>query len=337
MTSSTISSNRAPAGENRFTRYAAFLVSGIVVLWGLLFLFSTTVDLIGTDVIPVDGWKRLSSNSFVLQHQLDKLRSHRYILVFGTSRNNMLSADYLHAPTLNLNFVYGEPGEILSCLRMLDQTQLRNIEKVFVLVDYHTLEKNRFRHPLRLGAWDYLSELIETFSLQKVSKSFETVAINLGAPYAYYLSEDGNLVPGYAKSMAAIVFSDPIRMSFRLDAVDDLKALNAFLIENKVPAVFYLPTLPVELIRALNRDVIERFVRAAVSAVPRLFQLIYVPEVSSNTLLFSDDSHLNAAGYRKLYLETDWNKFLMTPDNIETNIRRIDPAFVPTKLPPGRR
>ena len=47
------------------------------------------------------------------------------------------------------------------------------------------------------------------------------------------------------------------------------------------------------------------------------------PDVSGNARNFSDDLHLNGTGYRKLYLETDWNKYLITPANAEERIVQL--------------
>ena len=124
-----------------YRRYAATAIAGAAAMLIALFVFAEGVALIGTDVFPAKNWRRLDTHQMLLRHQLNTLRKSPHVLVFGTSRNNMLSPEYLQRPVLNLNYVYGTPREILKCLRALDPQQIRNIEKIYVLVDYHTLEK----------------------------------------------------------------------------------------------------------------------------------------------------------------------------------------------------
>jgi hypothetical protein len=51
-----------------------------------------------------------------------------------------------------------------------------------------------------------------------------------------------------------------------------------------------------------------------------------VPEISDKASNFSDDSHLNGTGYRKLYLETDWNQYLTTPANADMRVAQLKGA-----------
>src|SRR5437762_2707088 len=119
-----------------YGHYAAIAIMGAAAMLVLLFIFAESVSLIGTDIIPARNWRRLDSHQMLLRHQLNTLRASPHVVVFGTSRNNMLSPEYLKRPVLNLNYVYGTPREILKCLRALDPQQIANIEKIYVLVDY---------------------------------------------------------------------------------------------------------------------------------------------------------------------------------------------------------
>lgn len=88
--------------------------------------------------------------------------------------------------------------------------------------------------------------------------------------------------------------------NFRLDAVDELRELKAFLNQNKIAAVFYTPTLPTEIVQALGEEYGERFTRVLTGALGSYYQLMYVPDISGSARNFSDHSHLNGTGYRTL-------------------------------------
>ncbi len=150
-----------------YRRYAAIAIAGAAAMLFALFVFAEGVALIGTDVLPAKNWRRLDTHQMLLRHQLNTLRESSHIVVFGTSRNNMLSPEYLKRPALNLNYVYGTPREILKCLRSLDPQQIRNIEKIYMLVDYHTLEKGRYPRELDLSFGAYIKDTFKNFTLHR--------------------------------------------------------------------------------------------------------------------------------------------------------------------------
>lgn len=310
-----------------YRRYGTIAMAGAAAMLVLLFVFAEGVSLIGSDILPAANWRRLDSHQMLLRHQLNRLRASPHVVVFGTSRNNMLSPDYLQRPVLNLNYVYGTPREILKCLRALDAQQLANIERIYVLVDYHTLEKGRYPRELDLSFAAYAKDAFNNFTLRRARVALNTILINLGMPYPYYVSGNGYVVP--ASPDASTGFEVPQRFdrNFRLDAADELKELNAFLQQNKIAAVFYTPTLPTEIVQAFGEDFIARFTRVLADALGSYYQLIYVPEISGSARNFSDDSHLNGTGYRKLHRETDWNKYLTTPANADGRIAQLKAAL----------
>lgn len=310
-----------------YRRYAAIAIAGAATLIVLLFVFAEGVALIGTDIIRAPNWKRLDTHQMFLQHQLNKLRSGPHILVFGTSRNNMLSPEYLNRPVINVNYVYGTPRAILKCLRTLDEQQIRNVEKVYMLVDYHTLEKGRYQRDIDHSFVGYLRETAANFTLHRARVAINTIGINLGMPYPYYLSSDGYVVP--ASADAHTDFGVPQRpdRNFRFDAADELKELQRFLAETGIQAVYYTSTLPTKILQAWGEDLVARYMRVLADTVGSHYQLIYVPEISGNERNFSDESHLNGIGYRKLYVETDWNKYLTTPANVEGRIAQLKAAL----------
>ena len=63
------------------------------------------------------------------------------------------------------------------------------------------------------------------------------------------------------------------------------------------------------------------------NALGSYYQLIHVPDVSDNARNFSDDSHLNGTGYRKLHLETDWSRYLVTRANANERIAQLKAAL----------
>jgi hypothetical protein len=304
-------------------RYAAIAIAGAAAMLVLLFVFAEGVSLIGTDVLPLRNWKRLDSHQMLLRHQLNTLRTGPHVLVFGTSRNNMLSPDYLKRPVLNLNYVYGTPREILKCLRSLDAQQLRNIEKVYMLVDYHTLEKGRYPRELDLSFTAYARDAFNNFTLRRAGIALNTILVNLGMPYPYYVSGNGYVVPANPDASTGFEVAQRFDRNFRLDAADELKELKAFLEQHKIAAVFYTSPLPKEIVQAFGADFIARYTRTLADALGSYYQLIYVPEISDSGRNFSDDSHLNGTGYRKFYLETDWSKFLTTPANAEARVAQL--------------
>lgn len=310
-----------------YRRYGTIATAGAAVMLVLLFAFAEGVSLIGTDAVPAPNWRRLDAHQMLLRHQLNKLRTSPHVVVFGTSRNNMLSPAYLNRPTLNLNYVYGTPREILKCLRSLDPQQIRNIEKIYMLVDYHTLESGRYPRELDLSFSAYVKDKFTNFTLHRVRTALNTVAINLGMPYPYYVSGDGYVVPASPDASTGFEVAQRFDRNFRLDAVSELTELKGFLQQSKIPAVFYTSTLPAEIVQAFGEDFVARFTHTLADTLGSYFHLMYVPDISANARNFSDDSHLNGTGYRKLHLETDWNKYLTTPANAHERIALMKAAL----------
>lgn len=310
-----------------YRRYAMIAIAGAAAMLIALFVFAEGVALIGTDILPAKNWRRLDTHQMLLRHQLNTLRASPHIVVFGTSRNNMLSPDHLKRPVLNLNYVYGTPREILKTLRALDPQQIRNIEKIYMLVDYHALEKGRYPRELDLSFAAYVKDAFKNFTLHRARVALNTIAINLGMHHPYYVSGDGYVVPASLDASTGFEVPQRFDRNFKLDAADELKELKGFIEQNNISAVFYTPTLPTEIVQAFGEEFIARFTRTLADALGSYYQLIYVPDVSGNPRNFSDDSHLNGTGYRKLHLDTDWNKYLVTRANADERIAQLKAAL----------
>ena len=161
------------------------------------------------------------------------------------------------------------------------------------------------------------------FTLRRAGIALNTILINLGMPYPYHVSGNGYVVPANPDASTGFEVAQRFDRNFKLDAADELKELKAFLQQHKIAAVFYASPLPREIVQAFGADFISRYTRTLADALGDYYQLIYVPEISDNARDFSDDSHLNGTGYRKLYLETDWEKYRITPANAEARIAQL--------------
>ena len=259
-------------------RYAAIAIAGAAAMLIALFVFAEGVALIGTDVLPAKNWRRLDTHQMLLRHQLNTLRESPHIVVFGTSRNNMLSPDYLKRPVLNLNYVYGAPREILKCLRALDPQQTPQHRERSTCWWITTRSRKAVIRASLIFPSRPTPRIRSRISRCTVCGiALNTIAINLGMPYPYYVSGDGYVVP--ASPDASTGFEVPQRFdrNFKLDAADELKELNAFLQQNKITAVFYTPTLPTEIVQAFGEEFVERFTRTLADALGSYYQLIYVP------------------------------------------------------------
>ena len=61
-------------------------------------------------------------------------------LFFGSSRIQQLSDSIVGDSILNLNYIYKDPSSIYNFLKKLDKTHWKNIEKVYVFLDFHLVK-----------------------------------------------------------------------------------------------------------------------------------------------------------------------------------------------------
>ena len=94
-------------------------------------------ELINHQFITIDNTFPYKSNQIKQETSLKKLHHEKYSIIFGSSRIQQLSDSIVGDSILNLNYIYARPDSIYNFLKKLDKTHWKNIEKVYVFLDFN--------------------------------------------------------------------------------------------------------------------------------------------------------------------------------------------------------
>ena len=111
----------------------------------LFFIINILIDPYGENYIFKTSFNqyKIFSKPSAASHLLDLLEKNKYALVFGTSRIGLIDANATGEPTLNFrNSVYGYPSDVYKLLSMLNDQQIKNISKIYYLIDTHALKSS---------------------------------------------------------------------------------------------------------------------------------------------------------------------------------------------------
>ena len=145
-----------------------------------------------------------------------------------------------------------------------------NIEKIYVLVDYHTLEKGRYPRELDLSFAAYAKDAFNNFTLHDVRASHSIPSRSISVCLILIMSAATVTSCLHRDASTGFEVAQRFDRNFRLDAADELKELKAFLQQHKIAAVFYTSPLPMEIVQAFGADFISRYTRTLADALGRL-------------------------------------------------------------------
>lgn len=289
-------------------RYVMLWLASVLVPLAALLSFVLVIDLLGTHYLPVNGWHPLLFNRVFMGDVLDRLRHDRHVLSFGTSRSQEIGPEHVGSPILNLMYFYGNPTQIYRTLDALDPQQQSNITKIYVQVDYLTLEGGAYGRDMDLSLRALLNEEFNNLTVKTIGDSFDTLVRNIKGQFDYVITAYGGV---RATNVHGLDDNDPfppLKFPKNMDAAPSLASIESWARTRNIPIVFYTPVLSRPLLRAIGRDFMCKYNTAVASNLTEIYTLSDFPELTDDPTMFGDVHHLNANGITKLF-KADWTPF----------------------------
>lgn len=303
---------------------------------GLLLAFNFAVGAVILAVTTLnvmsdrDGfWKRFGSSRFHLQDQLARLSGGSYSLSFGTSRSNQLSEELVGRPLLNMSYVYGNPSVVADLLDRLTDEQWRNVDKLYFLVDLHTLDAARHVREIEellddnslAGAW---WSALTSYGFDALVGSIRSVVWNLVGGHRYYIAEDGNVVDVSNRRYNGILSIQACWIDAKkrkLDAAASLARIATISKRHGVDTVFYTGIFTPGY--AISEyEFIRRHAEVVLQHIGEFHMFYFVPEISTDFSLFVDESHLTPKGFKRLF-RLDWRDYLVDQSTVSARLNVI--------------
>jgi len=270
----------------------------------------------------------------------DKLIEHKYNLVFGTSRSALVDNEILGAETLNLSpGVYGNPTDVYHFLSTLSEQKLNNINTIYYLVDYHVFNTKKsyyedFSYPNTLFL--RLINSLKTFHINDIESAYTTVKYNLQNYTGYKIGENGNdifskeFLPSKKENFLTFVHTEPLTFSSK--SFQDLKRLNEFCIEHKIPITYFNFPIYSKYLKTFDMNEIEKQMGHVLESVKEVYELRYTPSISNDFTMFSSVNHVNYTGLKEAmkYFQED---NLINKNNIVNSVNtKIKKLIVSSNL-----
>ncbi len=255
------------------------------------------VDPLGDFETGLGDLRTFEYSPLVTTNLVKKLRTKRYVLVFGTSRVRLLSRRYLGEDTLNFHVLYGNPRAILELLKGLDAVQVNNIAKIYILLDLHTLGHDAYLHKVAydstLGRLAYRAERIETYLRAAVTKLWR----NATGRYGYFVHPRGYTVPVQDRSnLCDVPFKGAKIREPGREELAALASIAAFAKYHGIRVIFFAAPVSRKFYSGIDKGVLAKWRRAVVSHISGYYDLLSLPQVVDDCALWADAIHLNGKG-----------------------------------------
>ena len=253
-----------------------------------------------------------------------KLENEPSELVFGTSRSRLISNKVLKSKNqiLNMHILYGNPNAIYNFLITLNDKQIENIKKVYVLLDTHvfcgSIGINKyFESSLIKRTLDQ----IQTFDLTKLIKAYRKLIINLMPKYTFeenfvppfYVSHNGETVFVKKPEWNGINQEGLHSVSFNLETIKFLKLIDSWMLENKKKIIYFTPPHSLnDFIAHADKNYLTTLIIQRIEILKNLdgfYDFSLVPELMRDNSLWEDSFHLNKMGLDYLFNKIDWKKY----------------------------
>ncbi|WP_421903769.1 ankyrin repeat domain-containing protein [Maridesulfovibrio sp.] len=236
-----------------------------------------------------------------------KLYDDEYTLIFGSSRTMLISEDILGEPVLNFSTsIYNNPGDILALLETLDEKQIKNIKQIYYLIDINSFHYQNSA-PELASKLALFMESFRNIGPQKIEDAWQCITENLGpeSDKPNYIDEFGVL----NKEEAPYKDKKPFFSSHYVTSyyLDKLTEINSFCKKNSIPTIYF--TIPWIKPFAENQSFFLKKIMRKIPTTQIDFYDFYLnTDITGNKNLFTDPSHLNAKGLKKIFTPPYWTK-----------------------------
>ena len=280
-----------------FGRYLLRTGVAVAATFALVIAAIVAVDPLGDFDTEIGDLRTFEYSPLVTANLARKLRTGRFILVFGTSRVRLLSRRYLGKDTLNFHVLYGNPRAILGFLEGLKPIQARNVSRIYVLLDLHTLGPNAYLPPADYGStagrYLYRVERIETYLRAGVSKLWR----NATGRFEHYVHPRGYTVPINDRgNLCDLPFKGAKLVAPGQAELEALTAIEAYGKRHGIPIVFFSAPVSDKFYATIDKGALTKWRRAVASSVSGYHDLLVASGISDDCSLWADTIHLNGKG-----------------------------------------
>ena len=255
---------------------------------------------------------KLKYDKFTAKIVYEKLKKEKATLIFGTSRSALVSSEMLNEKVFNLNGLYGNPFSVYSFLESLDEVQIKNINKVYYLVDTHILKSSdHLKYGLRdVNYKNYFLSFIEMLqdgvSMNRLYDSLNCFKSNyITKDNSQYVDKYGGYIVVNNKQNKYFQKYEYSKYTFDNDyfeytneALEVLAKINQFFQEKKIEVVYFTATFSPYFFYNMNMENEFQKYSNVLLKIGKIHFLQYLDNIServeNNYLVnFSDPSHLN--------------------------------------------
>lgn len=269
----------------------------------------------------------------------NKLKTDKYILVFGTSRSHKLSEKILGQPTLNLSgSVYGEPNKVFNFLKQLNQKQKNNIIQVYYLLDIHTFSKNTSQLIDYNSYPDYIKSQFINFNMDKINLSLKTILTNYKGAKDY-VDENGckinleehtfNPKTSYGEINAFVKHQS--NTAFDKGQFQYLSKIKKLLKNNNIKTTYFIPTFNILALKKFNFSVIDYQKKKFSEILDSYYDLSYIPYISNDYNKFSDFSHPKFEALKYIFTEINLEQYEVNKNNINEFLEHYQETLIAYK------
>jgi len=243
------------------------------------------------------------------------LKKNRFNLIFGTSRSHLVSSKMLSYQTLNLHSIYGYPSNVEHFLFSLNEKQLKNINKIYYLIDLHTLNINNQNKLINYNdtieiRYNQIKGLVFINIKELISNIFNnyvkqaTSYLDQKHGYSIMQNTQTSTPHSYFNNFK---FTDS--QTYNLDIVKKIIKIQNFCYKHNVKIVFLTPTFPMETLNLMNLDKEYNKINFLLeNGLEKIEVLYYIPNISDliidkKYLAFTDPVHLNYK-YQEIIMNT---------------------------------
>ncbi len=309
--------------------YNFFIFSSLLTFF--IFLIVIILDpYYETNLIKIDGINNYKFKQTKLTTKIlfEKLKDDKYTLVFGTSRSRKIDTDLLNDKVLNLYPIYGHPISILNFLNTLSKKQIKNINKIYYLIDSQCFNdkdstyNNRFKIDLNSN-YEFIYNYLKLFSIDKLFSSIEMVFKNISLNFNHYVSENGyaiyqtkditnanNNLKDIARQSKTIIKNG---QEFSTSIVKYLSKIDKFSQDNGIEIVYFTSTFMQEYIKKMDYNLIISLRKKFLNNIDGFYDLTYMSNISNRAELFTNSTHISKDGMEyitNILLSEDKNFFV---------------------------
>lgn len=260
----------------------------------------------------------------------DLLQSDKYSIVFGTSRSKRLDSEMLGENIINFYPVYGKPRDIYNFLLLLNQTQVENIDKIYILLDYQVYKKVTF---FNINSLNYGNRLIESLKNLNYSK-IERVALSIfynQTNYDYYFINNGSYF--YKERIInKILFEKDIdrqtkekikkEQKFLIEEVKWLSKIEEYAKRHNKKTIYFTSSFYDLWSKKMDFETMRNLRKEFLKHIDGFYEFQYIPQITNDYTKFDNPTHLAMDGMKKVaeVLREENKSFYTNAKNFESRM-----------------